>query len=107
MLITKKDLEKEELPLDSVDYDTLKVTRIKLYKKALKKFKNNIPNDYIKFIEENNDWVISYAYFRAFKDHFDGVSFNYWPKEIINKEFDNDFVKEVISSLLSHKIFYL
>lgn len=98
-LITKKDLEKEELPLDSVDYDTLKVTRIKLYKKALKKFKNNIPNDYIKFIEENNDWVKSYAYFRTFKDHFDGVSFNNWPKEIINKQFDNDSVKELIKKL--------
>ena len=98
-LITIDELNSEIRTIDKVDYDMLKITRMALYKKAYLRFKEKISSSYYEFVS-NNDWLNDYAYFRAFKEYFNGVSFNNWPEDIIKKDLDSKLFKEIESKII-------
>lgn len=101
-LITKKDLLSEERPHGDVNYDELKITRFKIYKKASKKFFKNLPNDYDGFLEKHQKWAIPYARFRALKSYFNEVSFNNWPKEVVQGNLSFELLKEISDDFNMH-----
>lgn len=65
-----------------VDYSTLYTERHKIFKKLQESFNKKIPSDFKNFCTENSDWLDDYALFMAIKDFQNGISFEFWPEEI-------------------------
>ena len=109
-LITKKELEFQQTAIDYVNYDNLKISRMNLYKNAARKFFENVPETYEKFLEQESEWVIGYATFRALKTYFEEKSFNEWPEEVIkgniNEEIRSAIKENVNLHLFIQYMFY-
>ncbi len=71
---------------ESVDYEKIYRGRFGLLRKAYDRSRALRNKEYVKFQEENREWLDSYAAYMAIKDHFGGISFLQWPKDIKNRE---------------------
>ena len=68
-----------------VDYEKMYFSRFVLLRRAFEKafaggFGEN--PDYLRFVEENKDWLEDYALFMTVKSSFDGVAFSEWDEDI-------------------------
>lgn len=70
----------------SVDYGLLYEQRQKVFECLHKNFKKRVPSDFEFFCSENYFWLEDYAFFMALKDEHNGVPFNQWEKELVNRE---------------------
>ena len=68
-----------------VDYEKIYLSRFDILKKAFERF-DRTDEDYQKFYEDNKAWVEEYSLFMVLKNHFDGKSWQEWPKDIRNHE---------------------
>ena len=68
-----------------VDYEKIYLSRFSILKKAFERF-DRTDEDYQKFYEDNKAWVEEYSLFMVLKNHFDGKSWQEWPKDIRNHE---------------------
>ena len=91
-LVEKKLLLQEECEAcdwgndpQKVDYEKIYLSRFDILKKAFERF-DRTDEDYQKFYEDNKAWVEEYSLFMVLKNHFDGKSWQEWPKDIRNHE---------------------
>ena len=68
-----------------VDYEKIYLSRFDILKKAFERF-DRTDEDYQNFYEDNKAWVEEYSLFMVLKNHFDGKSWQEWPKDIRNHE---------------------
>lgn len=101
-LITKKELELQQTKIEYVNYDQLKITREALYKKASQRFFKDLPSKYFEFLENEKDWVLKYALFRALRTYYHETSFNEWPEEVRNGYVSDGLKKEIEDDVNLH-----
>jgi len=74
------------LPADQVDYGELYRLKPRLLAAAYAQFKQTHPvlpyGDFATFCQKQAHWLDAYAYFRALKDHFNGIAWWEWPVEV-------------------------
>jgi len=85
-LLQADDLaELSRLSADRVDYGELYRLKPRLLKEAHDRFREKraeLPyGDFSAFCARQAHWLDAYAYFRALKDHFDGIAWWEWPAE--------------------------
>lgn len=68
-----------------IDYEKIYLSRFqvlrKAWRRAMDKGKGEDP-DYLRFVEENSDWLEDYALYMAVKNAFGGVCFLKWDEDI-------------------------
>ncbi len=70
-----------------VEFGRVKAFKFDLYRKAFERFRTAAARpDYDRFLEENNFWLEEFSFFMALKEHFGGVAWNLWEKEIAFRE---------------------
>ena len=73
------------LSADRTDYGAIYHLKPRLLESAYTRFKAQRPalpyGDFTAFCQKNADWLDAYAYFRALKDHFNGLAWWEWPPE--------------------------
>jgi 4-alpha-glucanotransferase len=76
------------LSADRTDYGAIHQLKPRLLEQAHARFKRNkVPlpyGDFAAFCRQHADWLDSYAYFRALKDHFKGSAWWEWPLDLRN-----------------------
>jgi len=66
-----------------VEFDQVKAYKEKLLRLAFVNFTTQeVPAAYRDFLSENEFWLTDYALFMALRVHFEGKSWNLWPKEV-------------------------
>ncbi len=86
-LLTADDLrELATLPAGQTDYGALYRVKPRLLEKAYAQFKAGrctLPyGDFAAFCQTNAHWLDAYAYYRALKDHFNGLPWWDWPAAV-------------------------
>jgi 4-alpha-glucanotransferase len=83
-LLTKKECESYPWGDNPsyVDYGTMYQSRYALLRKAYKRFRKAIPEDYDAFCENEKEWLEEYALFMAIKDANGGVSWLKWEADL-------------------------
>lgn len=78
-------LKKEEITAlnwgedsSKVDYELMYQNRYKILKTAFERFKEDIPEEYFRFEDENDYWLDGFSLFCALKDYHNGASFDCW-----------------------------
>jgi 4-alpha-glucanotransferase len=83
-LLTKKECE--SFPWGDnpsyVDYGTMYASRYALLRKAYKRFRKAVPQDYDAFCKNEKEWLEEYALFMAIKDANGGVSWLNWEPDL-------------------------
>jgi 4-alpha-glucanotransferase len=73
------------LPTDHTDYGALYRLKPRLLQSAYVQFQAKRPalpyGDFAAFCREQAHWLDAYAFFRALKDHFNGIAWWEWPAE--------------------------
>jgi len=64
---------------NEVDYGILYNNKHYVLHLAYDRFKENKPEEFIGFCEEQSNWLDDYALFMAIKDAYEGASWNVWP----------------------------
>lgn len=87
--LSKEDLQGHDFGNDpeKVDYNKINVERRIVLEKAVQNYmeKNGAENEKIsQFIEEHEKWLLPYAQFMSFKEHFNRDKWYKWPKEYRN-----------------------
>ncbi len=78
-----------------VDYDKLYELNFKVLRKAYEAFKNDIPNAYIEYVNQNDYWLSDYALFMALKDAYNGKPWIEWDSLLLKRdEFAIDAAKD-------------
>lgn len=67
---------------DSVDYETIFISRQLVLEKVFRRFEKNIPSDFNKFIAENSFWLKDYSLYMAVKSEFNLETFHNWDEDI-------------------------
>ncbi len=66
-----------------VEFEKVKDFKCRLYRKAFESFKSAGYNaEYSRFLQENNFWLDEFSFFMALKEHFGGIAWNLWDKDI-------------------------
>jgi 4-alpha-glucanotransferase len=66
-----------------VEFERVRAFKSDLYRKAYNRFKSiGIYSDYDRFSKENKYWIDEFSFFMALKEHFGGIPWNLWNKEI-------------------------
>ncbi len=78
--------ELEGLSETDIDYGYQYEHRYNVLRKAFARWKETKDSDFESFFEKNAFWLEDYALFMALKDHFDGVSFTKWDKDLRFRE---------------------
>lgn len=87
-----------------VEFERVKSFKFDLYRKAFLKFElTGVNADYCRFLQENNFWLEEFSLFMALKDHFGGIAWNLWKKEIA---FRNPDAVEYYKDKLAEEIKY-
>ena len=100
-LLTKDEVKSCDFGSDSakIDYEKLYNNRYHLFKIAFSRFKGD--SNYDAFIEENNNWLHSYALFMAIKGANGGAAWYTWDKKLVSKDRDaickaeSDYIDEI------------
>lgn len=70
---------------DRTDYGEIYKVKPRLLASAYARYQEKKPalpyGDFAAFCKKNADWLDAYAYFRALKDHYDGIAWWEWPVE--------------------------
>ncbi len=83
-LLTKKECESFAWGTSEqyIDYGQMHASRYALLRKAYKRFKKNVPEDFVSFCEEKKEWLSDYALFMALKDANNGASWFTWKDDL-------------------------
>jgi 4-alpha-glucanotransferase len=83
-LLTKKECESYPWGDNPsyVDYGTMYQSRYALLRKAYKRFRKAVPEDYDAFCKNEKEWLEEYALFMAIKDANGGVSWLNWEPDL-------------------------
>ena len=68
------------------DYETIYNNRFKVLRKAFKRFKENVPNEFYNFLHKNEKWISNYAMFMSIKDENDGKSWLIWDDSLRKRD---------------------
>lgn len=71
---------------DDIDYGKLYTGRYQLLRKAYERSNISQNPEYRQFMAEQSWWLLDYALFMALKNHFGGVAWTEWPKEVRLRE---------------------
>lgn len=83
LLVTEELSAAPFFPGDQVDYQALLPWKQGLLEKAYRRFKERIfPDDYDTFIAANFHWLHDYGLFMALKEHFAGLPWNRWDRDV-------------------------
>ena len=87
-LLTRAECESAQLGTNPsyVDYEKQYENRNPLLHKAYENSKKREDAEFLKFEEEQKEWLPDYALFMALKDVHDKQAWNTWEKELIQKE---------------------
>lgn len=87
-LLTKEECLREDYgcEADSVCYDKISASHLKLLRKAYERADLSNDEKYAKFEKENNRWLSDYALFMALKRYFGGVEWLKWDESIRSRE---------------------
>lgn len=87
-MLTTEECESYDFGSDSryIDYEKIYISRYKLLKKAYERSNHTEQASYKEFLESNQFWLEDYAFYMAIKNHFGGVSWNEWEKDIKLRE---------------------
>ena len=87
-LLTRAECESAQLGTNPsyVDYEKQYENRNSLLHKAYENSKKREDAEFLKFEEEQKEWLPDYALFMALKDVHDKQAWNTWEKELIQKE---------------------
>ncbi|MFO7897129.1 MAG: 4-alpha-glucanotransferase [Candidatus Cloacimonadales bacterium] len=73
-----------DLPTQKVDYGALIPRKKEILNLAFQRFVAS--SEFDKFCTENKVWLDDFAFFMALKEHFDGICWTDWPREIKLRE---------------------
>ena len=87
-LLTKEECDAAELGTNPsyVDYEKQYENRNPLLHKAYENSKKRLDEDFLKFEEEQKEWLPDYALFMALKDVHDKQAWNTWEEELLQKD---------------------
>lgn len=107
-LCEKGWLSKDLLPVYEtntleINYTHIYNTRYKLLKSAYLNSDIKENKNFIQWCNEESWWLDDYALFMAIKDHYNGISWNHWPKELRLRD---KLALEMICEELMDKIEY-
>ena len=92
---------------ERVDFGKIYITRNIVLGIAYENFKKSSKDNekYLKFLNDNSDWIEDYSLFMALKEHFGNVSFEDFPSDIKNREKEamNKYSKELEDRINYHK----
>jgi 4-alpha-glucanotransferase len=105
-LLTQEECESYDFGSDSryIDYEKIYLSRFDMLKRAYGRSNLSANQDFIEFQKENTFWLEDYVLYMAIKNHFQGVSFNQWPKDI--KLFTGKSKEKYKNMLQSDVLFY-
>ncbi len=83
-LLSEKECESADYGDDpeKIDYEKIYKTRFKLLRKAFERADISKNDDYLKFVDENKEWLNDYAMYMAVKDSLGGISWIEWDEDI-------------------------
>ncbi len=83
-LLTEEECSSVDFGNDTrkVNYEKIYNTRFGLLKKAFERANISENEDYIKFVEDNAQWLKDYAMYMAVKDSLGGISWIEWDEDI-------------------------
>lgn len=69
---------------EHVDFQGVSQYKYQLLAKAFQRFKNraHVNGEFTRFCQKNSNWLNDYALFCSLKEHFRGVSWIEWPREL-------------------------
>lgn len=87
-LIDKKDVINYDFGVNKskVSYKKIRLSRQNIFKKVIKNFKKNIPEDFFEFCEVNKFWLDDYARFMSIKEANNNKELKKWPNKYKHKE---------------------
>ncbi len=87
-LLTNNDLAPiPHFPGGSVDYNSARKYKERLFRKAVDRFQRKThSNDYKTFCTANAHWLDDFSLFTALKSNFDGKSWHLWPEKIRDRD---------------------
>lgn len=88
LLLSECEKEKSRYLQRYVDYGLLYKTRYELLWKAYKRANLKDDENYIKYRQDNKEWLDDYALFMAIKEEQGNVSLAEWPEELRKREAD-------------------
>lgn len=102
-LLTMKECESYDFGSDAryINYEKIYLSRFKILRKAYERSNINKNGDFITFQEKNTFWLKDYARYMAVKNHFGGVSWSEWEKDIklrdlaVLKKYDKELDREI------------
>lgn len=71
-----------------IDYEKIYKSRYSLLRVAFKNFKGQNSVFYKSFLEKSSDWLDDYSLFMAIKDHYNGLEWHKWDRDIKMREPD-------------------
>lgn len=72
---------------ERIDFERVKAYKNILFRKAFNAFRQKIkPADMELFEADNYNWLHEFAFFMAIKEHFGGVAWNQWDRDIAARE---------------------
>ncbi len=80
-LLTQEELVSAKLESEQIQYETLYRTRYVLLKKAASRFDFS-RDDYVRFTQEEHEWLHDYALYTAIKSHFDEMEWTRWERAV-------------------------
>jgi 4-alpha-glucanotransferase len=80
-LLHKNEIQATFISPRYVEYKEMYDERFNILKKAFHRFDLKSP-DYIKFVKQNQNWLVDYALFMAIKVHHQGASWLYWEEDL-------------------------
>ncbi len=84
-LISEEELSGLSKTEQRIDYGRLYAERYPFLRCAFARFSENIPEDYLEFLEKESYWLDSYALFMALKKEHGGAEFHSWSYDEIHR----------------------
>ena len=102
-LINNAELKKQKVDFETVDYEYLDATRMRILKKAANRFIEN--DEYRKFCDEN-DWLDDYCLFLAIKERYENKDWLHWPNRYRARKADalNKFKDKYGKTIREYKV---
>jgi len=81
--INETDLQTNDIFIEKkVEFEKVTSFKSDLFRKAYRKFLQNIPREFTEFCRLESDWLEDYSLFMALKKKFGGKAWNRWDEEI-------------------------
>ncbi len=86
-LLTKAEVNSQVCAdIDRVDYEAVIAHRTPLFHKAWERGKGRYAPLLLDFLQQEGYWLPDYAFFMALSEHFQGLTLQQWPVEVIQRD---------------------